>query len=158
MSEQPKKSKPFPWCCPHCGKKEVQPLATDYEVQVKHDGRLYNLLIEMFLIPTCRHCGERLFSVAEDERICDALRQKLNLLAPEQIRSRIRELGLSQKEVASQLNIAEETLSRWVTGTMIQSKAMDTLLRLYFDIPQVRSSLAVMHRETDFGVPMVPAE
>jgi DNA-binding transcriptional regulator YiaG len=133
-------------------------LGTDYETQVKHDGRLYNLFIEKLIIPTCRHCGEKVFGIAEDERICDALRQKLNLLAPDQIRSRIRELGLSQKEVALQLNIAEETLSRWVTGTMIQSKAMDTLLRLYFDIPQVRSSLAVMHQGTDLGIPMVPAE
>jgi putative zinc finger/helix-turn-helix YgiT family protein len=158
MPEQEEKSKPFPWRCPRCGKKEIYPLATDYETEVKHDGRLHKLLIKKFSVPTCRHCGEKLFSHEEDEQLSQALRRKLNLLSPEQIRLRIRELGFSQKEVAAQLNIAEETLSRWVTGTMIQSKAMDTLLRLFFEIPQVRASLAIMHQETEFDPPMVPAE
>ena len=39
------------------------------------------------------------------------------------------------------LRVAKETVSRWETGAQIQQRAMDLLLRLFFDIPEVRRQL-----------------
>ena len=35
-----------------------------------------------------------------------------------------------------------ETICRWESGGLIQSRAMDNLLRVYFSLPQVRKFLA----------------
>jgi len=51
-------------------------------------------------------------------------------------------LGMSQKEAAGQLGIAEETLSRWLNESQIQSRAIDNLLRLFFTFPVVREALS----------------
>ena len=48
-------------------------------------------------------------------------------------------LGLTQKQLATRLHLAESTLSRWETGAQIQQRAMDLLLRMFFEIPQVRT-------------------
>jgi len=57
------------------------------------------------------------------------------------MRQGIAKLGLKQQELAEQLGVAPETISRWVNGALIQSRAMDNLLRLYFDSKEVRSLL-----------------
>ena len=142
MTEQEQKVRAFPWRCPECGKKEVYPSTSSYETEAKHDGRLYALVIDKLDIPTCRSCGEQVFSNDIDEEISRALRAKLKLLSPEEIRYKVSELGLSQKEIARCLGVAEASFSRWVTGTVIQSRAMDKLLRLYFGSSEARRLLS----------------
>jgi putative zinc finger/helix-turn-helix YgiT family protein len=135
------KDRPFPWRCSECGKKEMYPQATDYIGEVKHDGRPYTIHIPDLEIPTCRNCGAQLFTARADDRIIAALREKVGLLIPQVIRERRTELGLSQQGLADQLGVAKETISRWETGALIQSRAMDNLLRLYFDSEEVRERL-----------------
>ncbi len=48
---------------------------------------------------------------------------------------------MSQQELAEQLGVAKETICRWETGAMIQSRAMDNLLRLFFESEEVRRLL-----------------
>ena len=48
---------------------------------------------------------------------------------------------MSQQELAEQLGVAKETISRWETGAMIQSRAMDNLLRLFFESEEARTLL-----------------
>ena len=134
-------AKPFPWRCPRCLKREVTPTATAYTAEVRHDGRPYRVEVPDLMLPTCRACGEQVFSNSVDEQISRALRGHLRLLTPEQIRGAMKALGLRQRELAGRLGIAEETLSRWLTGSQIQSRAMDNLLRAYFAFPEVRSAL-----------------
>jgi transcriptional regulator with XRE-family HTH domain len=93
-----------------------------------------------------------------------ALRKKLGLLHPEEIKTNRESLGLKQRELAEHLGTAEETISRWENGLMIQSRAMDKLLRLYFYLPEARQTLStnqastlilsapVMKRYLDVGV------
>src|SRR5207244_376651 len=45
-----------------------------------------------------------------------------------------------QKEAAERLGIAEATLSRWLTDTQIQSRALDNWLRAFFAFPNVREA------------------
>jgi putative zinc finger/helix-turn-helix YgiT family protein len=76
-----------------------------------------------------------------DEQIAAALREKIGVLSAQQIRMNREQLGLSQRQLAEQLGVAVETISRWETGVLIQSRAMDRYLRLYFGVPAVRAAL-----------------
>jgi len=76
-----------------------------------------------------------------DAQIQAALRSHLQLLAPPEIREALARVGMTQKEAAQRLGIAEATLSRWLNETQIQSRAMDNLLRVFFAFPRVRKAL-----------------
>lgn len=86
----------------------------------------------------------------------DALRAHLKLLTPQQIRAAIDRVGLSQKAISARTCIAEATLSRWLNETQIQSRAMDTLLRVFFAFPQVRDALGGDGRNSTLGLADVP--
>ena len=133
--------KPFPRHCPECGKVEVQPATIPYDAEVKHDGRLYAFRIPALRVNQCAACGEILFSNVTDDQISQALREHLTLLSPQQIREAVRALGLKQKEFGDRIGVAPETISRWISGTHIQSRAMDNLMRLFFAFDNVRSAL-----------------
>lgn len=134
--------RPFPWRCRHCGKNEVVMSTVEYTAEVRHDGRSHTFVVPNLELPVCRSCGEKVFTESADRQINAALRAHLRLLTPDQIREAIARLGLSQKDVAQRLGIAEATLSRWLTETQIQSRALDNLLRLFFTFPQVQEALA----------------
>jgi putative zinc finger/helix-turn-helix YgiT family protein len=133
------RDRPYPWRCLECRAKEVYPKATDYTTTVKHDGRTYTIHIPDLEIPTCRNCGEQVFAVGDDDRIFAALRAKVGLLTPDEIRTGRGKL--IQQELAEQLGVAKETISRWETGAVIQSRAMDNLLWLFFESDEVRRLL-----------------
>ena len=133
--------KPFPWRCPECGKKEVRPAHVAYTTEIKHDGRLYTVEIPELSVPRCDACGELVFDIRADEQIARALRNQLGLLSAERIRTNREELGLSQRQLAERLGVAVETISRWETGALTQSRAMDRYLRVFFGVPAVRVAL-----------------
>ena len=76
-----------------------------------------------------------------DEQIARALRNHLGLLSADQIRTNREQLGLNQRQLAERLGVAVETISRWETGALTQSRAMDRYLRIYFGVPAVRVAL-----------------
>lgn len=117
-------------------------MSTSYHAEVKHDGSLHSFEIPELKIPTCENCKEQLFSKSVDDQITAALRQHLGILSPSEIREHLQRLGLAQRVVASHLGIAEATFSRWMTGTVVQSIALDRFLRLYFSSEQARSFLS----------------
>ena len=159
MTNQTSKHRAFPWRCFKCGARDVQPtLAPSYSVQVKHDGRLHEIELNDIEIPTCQSCGERTLGGNIDDAISQALRSKLKLLSPQQIRQRLGELGLTQKEVARELGVAEATLSRWVAGNVIQSRALDRFLRVYLASPMVRKLLREKQEDADFGATSTEAD
>jgi putative zinc finger/helix-turn-helix YgiT family protein len=149
------RDRPFPWVCANCLKDEVYPVTMPYTTEVKHDGRMYKLTIPALTIPKCRACGELVFSLRVDDQIVAALRAEARLLTPEQIRQGREALGLQSKELAERLGVAKETLSRWETGMMIQSRAMDNLLRAYFAVPEVRAVLRGAEQDPALGTPAV---
>ena len=135
------KSKPFPWRCLECGKKEVWPAVVSHTSEIRHDGRLYTVKVPKLRVPRCKACGELIFENDADEQIASALREQLGLLSPEEIRGNRDKLGLSQRELAEHLGVAVETISRWENGVLIPSRAMDRYLRLYFTVPAACSAL-----------------
>jgi putative zinc finger/helix-turn-helix YgiT family protein len=144
--------RPFPWRCRHCGKNEVVMTTTRYDAEVRHDGRLYAFTVDCLDIPVCQACGQKVFTEKVDDQINAALRSHLHLLTPEEMRAALDRIGMTQKEAAGRLGIAEATLSRWLTETQIQSRAMDNLLRVFFAFPQVRTALTGDAQDPQLGV------
>lgn len=143
---------PFPWRCRHCGETRVVPAVCDFPAEVRHDGRLHSFLVPHLEAPTCQACGEKVFTEQVDTLILDALRIYLNLLTPAQIRAGLERVGMTQKEAAQRLGIAEETLSRWLNALQIQSRAMDNLLRAFFAFPQLRTALSGTGQDPSLGL------
>lgn len=145
------RDRPFPWPCPNCLEDKVHPQTMPYAIDVKHDGQLYDLDIPELSIPKCSACGELVFSNSVDDRIIQALRERVGLLAPEQIRRGRETLGLKSKELAEKLGVAPETISRWESGGLIQSRAMDNFLRVYFAVPEARAVLRGAQQDPNLG-------
>ncbi|MGH7173998.1 MAG: type II TA system antitoxin MqsA family protein [Gemmataceae bacterium] len=135
------RDRPFPWRCTECQAKAVFPQPTDYTSTVKHDGRGYEVRVPDLAVPTCRQCGEQFFTVGTDDRITAALRAQVGLLTPQEIQERRSRFKMSQQQLAEQLGVAKETISRWESGAVIQQRAMDNLLRLFFESEEVRDLL-----------------
>ncbi len=123
--------KTFPIRCVECGRVEVHPVIIPFEIDKNQDGKLYHLRIPKLHANRCENCGEIYLGSEADAQISAALREEIGLLTPEQIRGNLAALNLNQKEAAEQMGIAPETMSRWLTGAMIQSRAMDNLLRRF---------------------------
>jgi putative zinc finger/helix-turn-helix YgiT family protein len=147
--------RPFPWCCPRCLKEEVHPEEMPYTTDVKHDGRSFHLEIPRIRIPKCRACGNLVFSHSVDDEVFRALREEARLLTPEQIKKARMALDLQSKELAERLGVAAETISRWERGGLIQSRAMDNLLRIYFRFPVVREALQGASQDPNLGTKAV---
>lgn len=136
------KMKPFPWKCTHCRARNVLPATLpSYEREVEHDGRKYTVALADFPVLQCGNCGELSLDDEANHRISDALRSKVGLLFPVEIRQRREALGLTQKQVAACLQISESTLSRWETGAQLQQRCMDKILRAFFDLEALRNYL-----------------
>jgi transcriptional regulator with XRE-family HTH domain len=144
--------RPFPWRCHECGELAVQLSRVKYEATLRHDGRLHSFTIPELELPVCASCGARVFTDAVDGQISAAYRADAQLLLPQQIRDAIQRVNLPQKEVAKHLRLAEETLSRWLNDSQIQSRSMDTLLRLYFAFPEVRNVLSDESNRSNLGI------
>jgi putative zinc finger/helix-turn-helix YgiT family protein len=161
--EEPKREKkprnadrPFPWQCRQCRQETVVPTRVDYPAKVNYDGRLVSFVAKGIEVPICQRCGDKRFTLEVDDQINAALCAHLGLLTPEQIRAEIERLGLSQKQVAERLGIAEATLSRWVSKQVIQSRAMDNYLRVYFQFPEVRTALAAVSMDSAAAAVTMP--
>ena len=126
------------------------PTLIDYQATMKYEGRAYDFEVPALEVLQCGDCGEQLFDIDADGKISTAFRAKLGLLQGEQIRAGRKALGLSQQEFAAHLGVAEESISRWETGALIQSRVVDRQIRLYFQLPAVRSLLGARD-VPDFG-------
>jgi DNA-binding transcriptional regulator YiaG len=124
--------RPFPLPCAECGKDEVWPSTIAHDAEIKHDGRLYRLRINQLHVNQCSACGEVFFDHLTDTEISQALRTHLNLLSPQEIRDRLARLQMTQKEFGASIHVAAETISRWLSGAYIQSRAYDKLMRFFF--------------------------
>lgn len=122
-----------------------------YEYAISHDGRapvtirIPDLDVMACQNPACRteHAGNAV--VLDDaalRRIGDETCKQLGLLMPREIREKRKALGMSQLQLFEALGLGGNSLSRWEKGRVYQSRAMDTLLRLYFDVPEVRKYVA----------------
>ena len=151
MVAHQERSRPFPWKCGHCRQRAVTQAVVSYATNVEHDGRVYCVEVPNLTVTRCEKCGEMVLDDAANQRISSLFRQQAGLLEPLEIRTNRERLALTQKQLALALGIAEATLSRWETGSQVQQRALDRLLRLYFGSTEVRSILSQDDRLTSLG-------
>jgi len=136
-------TRPYPWKCRRCRKEAVRPKVADYTTEIEHDGRSYSVTAPNLDILECTECSARTLPDKSFEEVMNAFRQQAGLLTPSQIREKRKQLGLTQEQLAGYLKVAEETVCRWEKGGQIQQRSMDLLLRLFFDVPEVRHYFGV---------------
>jgi putative zinc finger/helix-turn-helix YgiT family protein len=150
-----RRGRPFPLRCLQCLKEEIYPATVPYAADIRHDGQLYHIEVPKLRVPQCRACGALVFNYSADDQVLNALRSHLRLLTPQQIKEGRKKLGLQGKELAQRLGVAKETISRWETGMMIQSRAMDNFLRAYFAVPELRAVLLGPNQDASLGATAV---
>ncbi len=88
---------------------------------------------------SCRKCGNELLKLDVAQHVFETAnalyRQRHHLLSGAEILAIRKQLKLTQVQLAALLKLGGNTLSRWESGRIVQSAAMDTLLRLLRDVP-----------------------
>jgi len=143
--------KPFPRVCARCRTKTVWPVTVPYRAGIRYEGQLHDVNVPQLVVPRCETCGELQFDNYADEQITQVFRVQMHLLAPEQIQKNRAALGLTQQQLATRLGVEADLLRRWEEGSMIQSRAEDRLLRVYFALPGARSALSDVDTGMDVG-------
>ena len=145
--------------CPMCGQRERKLVTIDYRTEIKLDRRRVEVHVPDLPIEQCGSCREQFFGNSANQMIDESLRQGAGLLTATQMQEARKELGVeTQQELAELIGVAPESLSRWMKGHVIQSRLADTMLRVFFAVPEARSFLCSLHRNGVDGQPVVVAD
>jgi HTH-type transcriptional regulator/antitoxin MqsA len=129
--------------CPICGTSGTF-AAELFDGDVKHNGNV--LRIQGLERSRCSACNASPVMTDQIRRnqvvIADAKRRSDGLLIGIHIRKIRERLGLTQAAAANVFGGGDHAFSKYERGEVIQSFAMDRLLRLAIDIPGVMSALA----------------
>ena len=131
--------------CPICGegtiKVERKPEIFEYKGQT--------LALEL-TVYSCDVCREGFFDNEEMKKhqktIKDFQRRVDGLLTSEEIKQIREKYGLSQRELARILGVAEKSIAKYEAGFVAQSKAMDNLLRVIGEFPDVLKYLKQLNQ------------
>ena len=134
--------------CSSCRQRKMALAARHYSVTINHDGRKYDVEIPSLTVPTCSNCGAFVLDDQANEDIDLAFRHHAGLLTPEEIRAGREKHGMNQQAFARTFGIAVSTLSRWETGSQIQQRFHDGILRAFFAMPDLRFFLAALHNDS----------
>jgi ribosome-binding protein aMBF1 (putative translation factor) len=118
--------------CAQCGQK-IGRESRGYATKIKFEGELHDVAVASLDVFYCPDCKTVQLDSPARNAVRDVLRAKLGLLLPEQIRTKIERLGKQHKEVAEELEVTPETISRWCSGALIQSRKKDAKMRAYFE-------------------------
>lgn len=118
--------------CFECGSDAIEEVLVNERAQINHDGTVHEVRADVLALK-CTQCNVISYDFRADRAFRSALREQLGLLQPERIRELRTQFRKTQKDVASDIRIAEETLSRWECDHVMQSASHDKLLRFYFE-------------------------
>src|SRR5439155_11202049 len=74
-------TRPFPWFCPRCRRKEVRRTTIPYECQRLYDGQPITVVVPELAVPKCGNCGELDFVYVAEEQINRAYQAQIEALA-----------------------------------------------------------------------------
>lgn len=144
--------------CHECGKEFIRQIAPPHRVRMRYEGSPQDVLVENLPEWHCAGCNVSVTDGESDEAFQNALRQHIGLLSPQQIKAALKELAISQDKFAERLGCAAESVSRWLNGAVLQSRAYDRLMRIFFNFPEVRGALANFTPDSSFGDKVVHAQ
>lgn len=130
--------------CPLCASEGLQNLTRSHEVS--EGGCVF--VVHDLEYSVCADCGGKTTTPAQSRRnkrkIIAAHKRAAGLLSGDQIKE-IREVylnGLTQKQMAQLLGVGINTFSRYETDSVVQSDAMNSLLLVLGEHPEVVGTLA----------------
>lgn len=143
--------------CPVC---EEGTLVTEsYSDEIMHQGKL--LLVHGMQRSRCLQCGSDPVlanqSRINDRIIAEAKREADGLLSGDQVRAIRTRLGLSQRKAAEYFGGGSNAFSKYERGDVIQSVAMDKLLRLVDKYPALVNELTTEESKTKHNLIFVYA-
>jgi HTH-type transcriptional regulator/antitoxin MqsA len=101
----------------------------------------------------CASCGEEFYTGAQareaDRKVVEVRRLREGHLSGENVRKIRQALGMSQSSLEKALGIGAKTIVRWENGTSVQSRLMDSMLRLVAFNPDNLRLLARLRDATD---------
>jgi putative zinc finger/helix-turn-helix YgiT family protein len=118
--------------CPECNAIALAEAVITHTAEILHDGTLHEVSAEVPAL-VCSECGSKFFDFRADRALRRALRDRLGLLQPEEMKAIRERLSLTQEDVAKATGIAATTISKWEQAHVIQSCASDDHLRRFFD-------------------------
>jgi HTH-type transcriptional regulator / antitoxin MqsA len=83
----------------------------------------------------CGACGEIILSSTLQKRIGRWQYTRKGLLTPEEIKDIREKYGLTQAQMAQNLQVGEKNFSRWENGITMQTRVMDSLIRQFDKCP-----------------------
>jgi putative zinc finger/helix-turn-helix YgiT family protein len=117
-----------------------------FDIQIDHDSKKYDVHVPALSVPKCTNCGALSIDDEASEQIDRAFRKTAKLLTPYEIREGRVKLGYAQQaEFARAFGIGVSTLCRWETGAQIQQHFHDSMLRAFFEVPELREFLGTRH-------------
>ena len=123
--------------CPIC----EEGLIHEKKVDRKFDYHGEQFIIKNYVILCCDSCHEEFVAEKHEKKfspiICDEQRKIDGLLTSDEIKAIRRMFKLSQAEISNLLGGGSKSFARYENGTVKQSRAMDTLLRLLADRPSL---------------------
>ncbi len=130
--------------CPICEEGHLTPAVHD--LAIKHGGR--TLTVRGLEHSVCDVCGEEPVLTAQirhnQKKVADAKRAADRLLVADEIVAIRRELNLTQQDAAALFGGGANAFSKYERGEVIQSVAMDRLLRLIDLCPYLLPALQEM--------------
>jgi hypothetical protein len=129
----------LPRYCPKCGKNEVYRKTINYKTKFKYEGHLHEFEAQGISVNKCLACGEFSLPNTAQDQISEAFRNHAGLLTAKQIRDKLQSLQLSQKDFAKLINVTPETVSDWLSHVQIQTRSLDTSIRLFFASTEARN-------------------
>lgn len=94
----------------------------------------------------CSECGEEEYSfdqaVAAERRAGELYRERNGFLQADEIAALRRRWGVTQTQLENALGVGRKTVARWEAGRVLQSRALDNLLRAVDEFPAVLGFLA----------------
>lgn len=76
----PAGTRPFPWFCPRCRRKEVWRSFAPYECERTYRGQVVTIQIPDLIVSKCANCGELVFDYFSEEQINKAFLAKVRML------------------------------------------------------------------------------
>lgn len=142
--------------CHRCGEPFERKIAATRVERMKYDGAWHDVPVEGVPQWQCDSCGITVTDDDSDTVLQDCLRRHIGLLTADEIRNGRTALELTQKDLAALLGCAAESLSRWESSAILQSRSYDRMLRIFFSVPRARHLLQALDSDKSLGRVAVP--
>jgi HTH-type transcriptional regulator/antitoxin MqsA len=127
--------------CPVCDRGTLHDAVVQESIRYAGDV----LLVDGIEVSRCDRCGEEVVlpdqAKRNERRFVDAKRGHDGLLTSDEIARWLESLRITQTDAAKILGGGPNALAKYIRGEVVQSRAMDNLLRVSLEYPQVRQSL-----------------